>query len=335
MRRLLPVIALAIGVVIGFLLRDGLARHGTQQFLHAEFREGGFRYINPLLECDSSREAEENVELKPLEKRIRKAIEEQKKRKWLSDESVYFRGLNTGKWVSVNPAGFFSPASLMKVPVLMAILKQAETDPHVLGKRVKFTGTTALSDRAPYFAPSKKLEAGKTYTIDELLNRMIVYSDNDALALLVEYVGKPVISLIFREFSLPDPFAEGSSEEQYSLTVEQYVLFLRILYNASYLNKEMSEKALELLTRVEFRQGLAEGVPPDVPVAHKFGERVWDDGPQGKQLHDCGIIYYPAHPYLLCIMTRGASFEYLDDGIKETTQAVYEEVSRLWSTAGK
>jgi len=218
----------------------------------------------------------------------------------------------------------------MKVPVMIAILKQAELNPGVLTAKIKFTGATALSDRSPYFAPSKKLEAGKLYTVEELLDRMIVYSENDALFLLGERVGKPLISRTFRELRLPDPFTESSGEQEYYMTVEQYVMSLRILYNASYLSKEMSEKALELLTKVEFRQGIVEGVPPDVPVAHKFGERVWENTSPGRELHDCGIIYYPARPYLLCIMTRGDSFEYLDDGIKETARIVYEGVDRFW-----
>lgn len=335
-KRSLPIAFLAAGVLIGFFLRDTLAKRETRHPLHVEFREGGFRYISPLLECESSRDADENIELEPLGQRIRKVIDEQKKRKWLSDESVYVRGLNSGEWLSVNPTVFYYPASLMKVPVLIAVLKQAETNPHLLEVKLKFSGETEFRYMSQYFAPSKKLEAGKSYTIEELLNRMIVYSDNDALSLLVEHVGKPLISRTFEELGLLDPYSEKSYREHgYSMTVDQYVISLRVLYNASYLNKEMSERALDLLTRIEFRQGLVEGVPQDVPVAHKFGEHVWENIPHGKELHDCGIIYYPANPYLLCIMTRGDSFEYLDDGIKETAHVVYEEFDRLWNMKGR
>ncbi len=335
LKRFLPIAFLAAGILIGFFLRDTLAKHENMRPLHTEFREGGFRYISPLLECESSRDAVENIEFNPLENRIRRVIDEQKKRRWLSEESVYFRMLDSGKWLSVNPAVFYYPASLMKVPVLIAVLKKAEIDPHLLGVTVKFSGKTELSDMPQYFAPSKKLEAGKSYTIEELLNMMIVYSDNNALSLLVEHLGKPLISRTFEELGLLDPFSQSYIENEYSLTVDQYVISLRVLYNASYLSKAMSERALGLLTRIEFRQGLVEGVPSDIPVAHKFGERVWDNISPGKELHDCGIIYYPAHPYLLCIMTKGDSFEYLDDGIKEMSQAVYEEVDRSWNVMGR
>jgi beta-lactamase class A len=330
-KRFFPLMALLAGLLIGFFLRDVLVKQETRQPFHTQFREGGFRYVNPLLGCESSRDAGENIELKPLESRIRKVIDEQKERKWVSNESVYVRRLNSGKWFSINPALLYYPASLMKVPVLIAVLKQAEANPHLLDVKISFSGKTELSNVPQYFAPSRKLEAGKSYTIDELLNRMIVYSDNDALALVVEYVGEPLISRTFETLGLLDPFAEGLGDNEYSMTVDQYSLFLRVLYNGSYLNDEMSERALDLLTKIEFRQGLVEGVPLGIPVAHKFGEHAWEKTFQGKELHDCGIIYYPGHPYLLCIMTRGDSFEYLDDTIKETTHAVYEELDRLWN----
>jgi beta-lactamase class A len=333
-KRFFPLAALLAGVLIGFFLRTIVAEHETRRPAHTQFREGGFRYVSPLLACESSRDAKENIEFKPLEHRIRKAIDEQKERKWLTSESVYVLRLNSGKWFSINPALFYYPASLMKVPVLMAVLKQAEANPHLLGEKIRFTGKTELSNEPQYFAPSKRLEAGESYTVDELLKRMIVYSDNDALALVVEHVTEPVISRTFEELGLLDPFAEGSGDSDYSLTVDQYSIFLRVLYNASYLSTEMSEKALDLLTKIEFRQGLVAGVPPGIPVAHKFGERTSGGISPVKELHDCGIVYYPAHPYLLCIMTRGDSFEYLDDAIKETTRVVYEELVRLWNVRG-
>jgi beta-lactamase class A len=330
-KRFFPLAALLAGILIGFFLRGIAAKHETLRPAYTQFRESGYRYVSPLLACESSRDAKENIEFEPLEHRIRNVMEGQKKRKWLTSESVYVRRLNSGKWFSVNPALLYYPASLMKVPVLMAVLKQAEAEPHLLDEKIRFTGKTELSNEPQYFAPSKKLEAGKLYTIDELLNRMIVYSDNDALALVVEYVSEPVISRTFKDLGLLDPFAEGYGDSDYSLTVDQYSIFLRVLYNASYLSSEMSEKALDLLTRIEFRQGLVAGVPLGIPVAHKFGERTSGNSSSVKELHDCGIIYYPDHPYLLCIMTRGNSFEYLDDAIRETTHIVYEELDHRWN----
>jgi len=84
----------------------------------------------------------------------------------------------------------------------------------------------------------------------------------------------------------------------------------------------MSDLALDMLSRIDFRSGIVQGVGPGIPVAHKFGEHS-GDGDGKKQLHDCGIVY---HPYLLCIMSRGASFEYLDDAIASISKIIFTEV---------
>src|SRR3989338_6738009 len=89
----------------------------------------------------------------------------------------------------------------------------------------------------------------------------------------------------------------------------------RTLYNSTYLTKSYSEQALELLTKTDFTKGIVSGVEAKIAVAHKFGE--YTEYPTGlldipnHQLHDCGIIYYPKKPYLLCVMTMGKNFNNL------------------------
>jgi hypothetical protein len=46
----------------------------------------------------------------------------------------------------------------------------------------------------------------------------------------------------------------------------------------------------------------------------------------GGQLHDCGIVYYPHKPYLLCVMTRGKSSDDNSKMIAEISKLVYREV---------
>jgi beta-lactamase class A len=100
---------------------------------------------------------------------------------------------------------------------------------------------------------------------------------------------------------------------------------MRILYNASYLEPELSERALTILTEAEFSEGVAKKLPSSVPVAHKFGERLLDN--EIKQLHDCGIVYFPQNPYVLCVMTKGQDWEKLAQTIQDVSKMVYDEVN--------
>jgi beta-lactamase class A len=113
-----------------------------------------------------------------------------------------------------------------------------------------------------------------------------------------------------------------------SMSVKDYAAFFRIIYNSSYLERNMSEKALSLLSSVDYKEGLIAGVPSNLVVSHKFGERqaIDKNGGTTNQLHDCGIVYYPGHPYLLCVMTKGEKFEELSKIIAKISDIVYREI---------
>jgi beta-lactamase class A len=82
---------------------------------------------------------------------------------------------------------------------------------------------------------------------------------------------------------------------------------------------------LALLKQSEFSQGLLAGVPPGIAVAHKFGERGYTNASK-KELHDCGIVYCPQRPYVLCIMTKGTDMKEQAKAISGISKAVYDEM---------
>ena len=95
------------------------------------------------------------------------------------------------------------------------------------------------------------------------------------------------------------------------------------MYNSSFLNSDNSEKLLEILSESSFQNGLRQGVPENIKIAHKFGER--EITLDKKQLHDCGVIYYPSNPYLLCVMTQGKDYKELERILGHISKEVYEE----------
>ena len=87
----------------------------------------------------------------------------------------------------------------------------------------------------------------------------------------------------------------------------------------------MSEKALEYLSKSDFKYGLVASLPANIVVAHKFG--FWAENGV-RLLHDCGIVYYPNNPYLLCVMTSAPDKEGYDPTISELSRFIYQEVDR-------
>ena len=85
----------------------------------------------------------------------------------------------------------------------------------------------------------------------------------------------------------------------------------------------MSNIALNWLTEVDFKKGMVAGIPLNVVVAHKFGERGVE---KELQFHDCGIVYYPGRPYVICIMSRGENMENLINNVRDISRLVYQHV---------
>lgn len=248
-------------------------------------------------------------------------IDEQEQAGVVTDAAVYFRDLQNGPWFGIRESEQFLPASLFKLPVMIAVLKTEERHPAF---RTEQLATRSLPDMQNNTDdPARTLRPGVYYTIDELLFRMIAYSDNFSQDLLVKRLDAmpdaDTVRSIYRDLGvLP-------AETAQAISVKGYASLFRTLYNARYLTSDSSEHALNLLTKSDFNDGLVAGIPSGIEVAHKFGvHNVEGD----RLMHDCGIVYHPVRPYLLCVMTRGDSVDVSVKFIAELSRKVFAEVQK-------
>ena len=298
-------------VVVSNLIIPGIQINLTEK------RERGKQYTSPLLECDAG-------EPLPIEEltAIKKSIEAiRRKHEKKVQTSVYIRDLLNGGRIMFNDADSYFSASLMKVPVLIALYKEAEAHPNILNKKLAaYEGEVVHQN----IVSEKLTQPGEKLTIQELMRRSVANSDNRANNTLVQYLGIERINKVLRDFGL----AEAKLSEPYLTTPEYYGIFFRVLYNATYLSPENSENLLRLLTKTEFEKGLRSGIPASVPNAHKFGEQVIDNnGNKEYQLHDCGIVY-TRRPYVVCVMSKGNSFDDLFSLMHEVSVAAYNIMSK-------
>lgn len=311
----LPVLVLfgvfAFGAAAGIFLYD----------LRESTCKRSYRFINADVICDKQ-PVLKKTDYIATQNKIMAYIADEKAAGHLTEAAIYFRDLKSGPVFGIDETVDFAPASLLKLPFALVYLTQAERQPELLQGKLQFEGTTGMTQT---FIPSESIKADTPYTIEELLARMLRYSDNDAYGLLDEYLKKIGKEDVTKQTYLELGFIDPSSPEDETMSVRQYASIFRALYNISYLDAALSEKALGWLSQSDFTQGLRGGVPESVTIAHKFGERFTDDGK--KQLHDCGIVYYPDNPYLLCVMTRGTSFDDLAEVIRHISAEVYTEVN--------
>lgn len=319
---------LALGVFIGAGMRIFAPLSAGRSDVLSEDREAEFRFIRASMGAKASEGKRSTKELKPFQYKVNELIEDRLRAHDAVAVSVYFRDLNNGNWFGIGERDRFSPKNLLKMPLMIAYFKWAETNPLVLRKTLVYTSTQERTEQE-HSKPLKEMEPGSSYTVNDLIYRMIVYDDAAAYALL--HANLPAIRL---ERVFKDLYVEYDPRKQDdALTLNAFAAFYRVLFNASYLSEEMSEKALRYLSKSSFRAGMAAGIPPNIDIASKHGERtvqLAEDGEEKElsQLHEFGIVYYPNRPYLLGIMARGDDFDQLVKIARDISHLVYQEVDQ-------
>lgn len=285
--------------------------------------DGTFSYINPLLECDLGKEFIAQGKPRPYVTDVQNYIDIQKVKGNISEASFYYRDLNNGPWVGINEKELFFPASLLKLPIAMYFYKESETKEGFLSTAVTAPQVVYETTVEQLYPAEKSVVAGTKYSYRELINYALRYSDNDAASILQNISGGTHIEEMFKELHLDVDL--GAPERNGMISVRDYAAFFRILYNTSYLSQDNSTEILQLLSSTTFSHGIRKFIPEDIKISHKFGEINLDDYGYS-QLHDCGVVYYPSHPYVLCIMTRGNDKTKLADTIANISRMVYEQI---------
>jgi len=274
----------------------------------------GYRFIKPLLFVDSN---VESSAFSSLNQSISQVISEYKSKGVITSAAVYLKDFEENAWTGINVEEKFKPGSLLKIPELIAFLKMNEKNPGLLDKKYLFN-QQLQSDKKPVFT-SKSIQLGQSYSVRELLKYMIVHSDNNATFILNSILDIETFKKVFVDLGLDAPDWNASD---YPVNVKDVSIFMRALYNASYLSTADSEYAISLLTQSDFKLGVAASLPEGTLFSHKFGEA---GDITEKQLHETAIIYLKNRPYLVTIMTKGNSFDTLPEVIKQISGMVYRD----------
>ena len=310
-------------LILGWIvIKNHRGNRPTSIIAPIEIRENSSQYsfINPLLFSRVSK-GFYNEEFKSFNNIIISNIKSLTDSNTADFVSVYLRDLNTGHWTGVNEDEKYHPSSMLKVLGMMSYFKRTEKEPVILYKKLYYEPKIY---EGQYYKPDRKFDSG-LYSIEELIKNMIIYSDNSVLNILDEEDMNNIFNKIYNTFQLP--LSTDKDDIDGFMSPRSYSALFRILYNSTYLSRNLSEKALKLLTQTTFNKGLVDGVPKDTVVAHKFGEYTYEmvnNKIERRELHDCGIVYYPNHPYLICIMTRGSDFSRLEFVIKSISKTVYD-----------
>jgi beta-lactamase class A len=282
-----------------------------------QFGNNDFRYIKPLRLVDLREESENYTVLK---QEINLLIQDKLNQGLINRVSVYFRVMNDGQWISINGNTSYRAGSLMKVPVMIYYLKQAEKNPSLLNQTRVYKKTNRVIPDQTY--PDKTIIIGKPYTIKELIGSMIMYSDNYATSLLNNSINTDGLSKLFTDLGIKKP---ALTDINYSITAIDYSRFLQVLYSSTYLGPESSEFALTQMAGCSFKEGLLKKIPENIVVAHKFGEA---NDMNNTELSESGLFYIGNNPYLLTVMVNGKELSQDADLISDISYLVYKQMKQ-------
>jgi beta-lactamase class A len=235
---------------------------------------------------------------------------------WEIDFSFYFEYLPTGTSVAVNSNSPFYAASLFKVPVIMAYYHYLErtgisrNQDLVIGK----------DDLDSQFGNLWKKGAGFKISDMDAIKLALERSDNTAAKVIANQVEQQDFDDVYRALDLDLLTGNGGA----LMTTREYGVILKALYFSAILNKDDSSEILKFLSNTPFNDKLVAGVPKDVIVAHKIGD--YNDSKGKKAFYDCGIVYLPKRPYMLC-MSSVSDESTANVRMKQISQAVYDYVS--------
>jgi beta-lactamase class A len=215
----------------------------------------------------------------------------------------------------------FHAASTMKVPLMIELLRRANSGSFSMSQRLMMVNQFAsIVDGSPYSLDvgsdsdsTLYHRIGERVSVDSLLRLMITRSSNFATNTLITLVGAEAVTKTMRELGanriqVLRGVEDGKAFEKglnNTTTARDLARILRAIEEGKAASPVATKEMLGILMAQEFNEKIPAGLPPGVRVAHKTGDIT-------AVSHDAAIVYPPGgKPYVLVVLTRG-----IQDGAK-------------------
>ena len=272
------------------------------------------------------------ADVKPLAERLKDAVAESG-----AEVSVAFRDLESMDYFSVNPVEMHA-ASLMKVPVMIEVFRQAEHGKYSLDKKIIVKNEfTSIADGSPYSLTVVEdsdddiyRHIGKEMSLRELVFRMITVSSNLAANVLIDWVGAENIMSTLRKWRIQGmkvlrgvedikAYEKGLNNRTDAISM---LMVLERIARGKAGTEGACQEMVAILSQQKFRSKIPAGIPAGIKVANKTGSITRID-------HDAAIVFpEDRKPYILVIMTRGiAKRGDAEKLIAQLSRIVYDHVT--------
>lgn len=225
----------------------------------------------------------------------------------------------TGRWgiviidqstkdrLELNPEMVFPSASMIKVPIMYEIMRQAAVGTVDLDQSLVVTSDVRVGGAGIL----QELRPDITMTVRELVTLMIVLSDNTATNLLIDLLGMDAINKAMADLGLQSTllrrqmmdFDAALAGRENQTSAADLALLFEVIYNNLGVPLEYGSLMLDILKRQQVRDKLPFYLPEETVLANKTGTLLGVE-------HDGGILFLPNGSIIICILTDHLAVNY-------------------------
>ena len=223
----------------------------------------------------------------------------------------------SGKRVAVNADWSFPAASIAKLPVLLALYREAAEGTLDLDEPIQILPT----DVQPGTGVLKYRPPGTIVTLRECAYHLISNSDNTAWRILERRLGE---WRIFAELANIGAYYTNYGYARHTTTPEDVLKMLGHISDPGYTSPALSGEMLSGMTDTAFEDRLPRGVPENTRVAHKIG--ILDDS-----FADAGVVYPQGREedaYYIVVLSDNTTEQASRAAMREISRAVYGALTR-------
>ncbi|RXT06551.1 serine hydrolase [Ammoniphilus sp. CFH 90114] len=271
---------------------------------------------------------------------------------------VSIKHLNTQEEVNINENRLFQTASVVKIPILAALMEEAYKGNIDLHKRMPIRE----EDFVPGSGVLKEFEIGVEVTIKDMATMMIIVSDNLATDKVLGLLGADHVQRRMHESGMQNMYIKHSIWELLShcvgippksynkedfneitrrLNTSQYDMdnivyqestennvstpkdmtrLLEMIAKGEFVSKDCSDDIIDILLKQQLRQRIPRLIPYGTKIANKTGSLA-------TIVNDAGIVYMPENKgaFVMSVFSKGVASSYdAERTIVQMAQTAYQ-----------
>lgn len=241
--------------------------------------------------------------------------------------SFYFENLDTGESIGYREHESMMAASVIKLFVMVSVFEGVERDSFPFTKMFEIK----REDCVPSCGALTYLHDQIQVTLMDLVTLMIIFSDNTATNVLIDFIGFDVINrtiagLGFEKTVLNRKMFDSESSK---LGIQNYITacetgrLLKMMHEGTLISRRASERMLSIMKNQQLGGKIPfylKAVAERPEIAHKTGE---DRGIS----HDVGIIYGKV-PFIVCFCGNETDTPRLERLMADISLELYQEINK-------